>query len=264
MAADNAQPKTPRETADSDSDSDGARHRAAAVHALDVYEGFGEAAARGPAAHAVRAASRAALLRSACAHLEAGAASGDADALALLRFEVAHASEFDPAAAAAGEHPLRHTELHAEYAALVEARLLAFARARGVSDEGFADAVRRGVAAHAADDADADARAAARWAKRLLELIERASDFGAFADAMAAAHAQRLDAGIGPGFKKKKQPPAEAKRPDAPAPRPPGAQPPRERDEDRWARLRARAAHGGEGEPRAEAKADRARARNAK
>ena len=39
MAADNAEPKTPRETADSDSDSDGARHRAAAVHALDVYEG---------------------------------------------------------------------------------------------------------------------------------------------------------------------------------------------------------------------------------
>ena len=35
-------------------------------------------------------------------------------ALELLRFELNHADEFDAGAAARGEHPLRHTELHAE------------------------------------------------------------------------------------------------------------------------------------------------------
>ena len=115
----------PAEEEDSSTDDDeasrswrvasGARSRAGDAIGIDddggAAGGFGGGI--GATARAVDAASRAALLRAACEHLEAAAAAADPGALQLLRFEVEHAAEFDVDAAAAGEHPLRHTELHA-------------------------------------------------------------------------------------------------------------------------------------------------------
>ena len=137
-----------------------------------------------------------AMLRQACAHLKALNENRDPNALTLLSFQCSHATEFS-LDAIEGEYTLGQTELHKRYCKLYEKALEAFLKPRNLTTHEFAAAVRDGLAG--------DCQQGGRWARQLLDLTLRATDFQIFSRCMVSRHQGLHDAGIGPSFKKKKK-----------------------------------------------------------